>query len=50
MYGFQNKKMTVKDSRDIKNEIEQLSRKADAESQNLGVILDRQIKEGLKRN
>ncbi|WP_135733997.1 hypothetical protein, partial [Klebsiella pneumoniae] len=45
---FKIKKMTVKDSREIKNEIELLAKKANAESQNLGVFLDREIKEGLK--
>lgn len=45
---FKIKKMTVKDSREIKNEIELLAKKANAESQNLGVVLDREIKEGLK--
>lgn len=45
---FKIKKVTVKDSRDMKVEIEQLVKKAEAERQNLGVILDRQIKNGLK--
>ena len=44
---FKIKKMTVKDSREIKNEIELLAKKANAESQNLGVFLDRDMQEYL---
>ncbi|SLR77613.1 hypothetical protein [Klebsiella pneumoniae] len=46
---FKIKKMTVKDSREIKNEIELLAKKANAESQNLGVVLDRDTIEELEK-
>ena len=45
---FKIKKMTVKDNRELKNQFEIIIKNAEAERKQVGILLDREIKNGLK--